>query len=375
MDFRNLEELATIIGSDKVEHLLKYIKPEQIMKMLASVDIDAIARGDVGFDLNDDHKMFNPYLNDTVFIQPYQLYNKFGEDLKKEPNFQEATIYFIAKRKKLRFVLSDTRFEGDDLKFSISVEGQRTITEKISLPFLLIGKEGYEFKEIFIKPISSFFELQVLQQKKPYYPLSGIMINKTKSNEKTLFFDIYTSDERSDEKYVMPHLLMNGLGIDADDFSEVLYIGQSRKMGERAISHEKIQQALAEKSDTEDIYIYFFNIKEETIFHGAEVSWKRGEIKSLSSSSGTSLANVVEITDEGRINLVEMALINYFKPKYNTTFVNSKISLNQQVSTLLKSNGYTRLMAEVNFDSVFYRFSSSHVRPKQHHAIVYKLNE
>lgn len=375
MDFKDLEELATIIGSDKVEHLLKYVEPDQIMKALASVDIDAIARGDVDFDLDDDHKMFTPYLGDTAFIQPYQLYGKFGEELKADPNFQEATIYFIAKRKKLRFVLSDTRFEGNDLIFSISIEGKRTITNRMSLPLLLTGEERHDLKEIFMKPISSFFELQVLQQKMPHYPLSGIMINKTKSNENTLFFNIYASDGRSVEKYVMPHLLLNGLGIDANDFSEVLYIGQSCKMGDRVISHEKIQRALAEKNDTEDIYLYFFNIKEKTIFHGAEDSWKRVGITFLVGSSETPSDNVVEITDEGRINLVEMALINYFKPEYNTTFVDTKIPLNQQVKNLLKTNGYTRIMAEVNFDSVFYRFSSGYVRPKQHHAIVYKLNE
>ena len=132
-------------------------------------------------------------------------------------------------------------------------------------------------------------------------------------------------------------------------------------MRQRTISHEKIQQALAELEDKEDVYLYLFNIKVSRTLWNSD--------RFLYDSKDLAI-----ITDEGLINLTEMALINYFKPKYNSNFVNSKIPINKQVDELLKVNGYTRLNAEISFDSPFWRFGSSVVKPKQHHMIVYKLD-
>jgi len=121
----------------------------------------------------------------------------------------------------------------------------------------------------------------------------------------------------------------------------------------------KIQQALSEAGDKEDIYLYFFIVNERATF------WN---------SYDPNASDTTEITDQGRLNLIEMSLINYFKPKYNETYKNSEISLNKQVNELLKMNNYTRIVAESSFDSTFWKFGSDVVKPKQHHSAVYKLD-
>ena len=374
MDSRRFDEIVRILGSDKVDHLLKHVKPEQVIEMLDSVDLDALASGEFYLDLADDHKLFTPFLTNSIFIRPFQLYGECGELLKTRSEFQEATIYFITKRKKLRLVLNETAFERDHLKLAVSMRGEKPITYNIPLIQLFGGEQAPKLKHLLMFPVLSFFHFQALQIQYSSHPISGVLIDKSKSDENTLVFNIFTPSGQCIQELGVPHQLLKLAGVHIDDNSEILYIGQSRKMQQRTISHGKIQQALAEAKDTEDIYVYFFSINAKSSVWGAEDSWRKLGFMFLLSSSDGNFGDVVEITDESRLNLVEMTLINYFKPKYNTTFVNSQIPSNKQVDELLKVNGYTRIITEVNFDSIFYRFGSSTVRPKQHHAIVYKLD-
>jgi hypothetical protein len=374
MDAQRFDEIIRILGSDKVARLLEHIQPEQVIEMLDSVDLDALASGDLNLDFAEDHKLFTPYLTNSIFIRPFQLYGECGDLLKTRSEFQKATIYFIAKRKKLRLVLNETAFERDYLKVAISMRGEEPITYKIPLIQLFGGEQAPRLKQLLMFPVLSFFHFQALQVQYSSYPISGVLIDTSKSDENTLVFNIFTPSGQCIQELGVPHQLLRLAGVDVDDHSEILYIGQSRKMQERTISHEKIQRALAEAKDTEDIYVYFFSITAKSSVWGAEDSWKRLGFMFYVSSSDENFGDVVEITDEGRLNLVEMTLINYFRPMYNTTFVNSQIPLNKQVGELLKVNGYTRIITEVNFDSIFHRFGSSTVRPKQHHAIVYKLD-
>lgn len=359
MNSKRLDEILNTVGSERAKHLLKYVHPEKIVELFGSIDLDALVRGDFNLSFDEEHKVFNPYLVDSIFIRPFQLYGKYGKALEESYEFSNATLYFIAKRKKMRFVLDETDFENDYLKFSISMANEEVVTYKVSIVRLLTGREMPEIKKLLILPVSGLSDLQSLQAEYEPYPISGISVDKANSNENVLVFTIYTPDGQSVEKITFPHNLVSLIDTDVEGISEILYIGQSRKMKQRALSHEKIQQALSEAGDKEDIYLYFFSIKEKLVF------WNTYE---------PDASDATEITDQGRLNLVEMTLINYFKPRYNTTFVNSELSLNKQVNELLKTNNYTRIVAESSFDSSFWKFGSNSVKPKQHHAAVYKLD-
>ena len=203
----------------------------------------------------------------------------------------------------------------------------------------------------------------MLRSKNDLRHMSGIMIDKLKSDENNIVINIYTPFDKCIQVFCGPHQLLNMTKIFINDDSEILYVGQSHNMPERIISHEKVQRALAEAEDNEDIYIYFFSINERVIF--------AGEVLGIFDEN---FGDVNEITNKSRVNLVEMVLINYFRPEYNTTFVNSEIPLNNQVDNFLRKNEYTRMIVEVNCDSKFFRFGSSTVRAKQQHMIVHKLD-
>ncbi len=137
-------------------------------------------------------------------------------------------------------------------------------------------------------------------------------------------------------------------------------------MKNRVSSHEKIQRALAEVSDDKDIYLYLFQFAERRIFINRvpeEIDYECSEIY------------LPDINDEGKISLIEMGLINYFKPKYNSTFVNSEIASNRQVLDLLKSNGFSKLAIDIGFDSEFWYFGSEKISPQSEHLIMYELDE
>jgi len=359
MNSRRLDEILNTIGSERAEHLLKYLTPEKIVELYGSIDLDALVRGDFDLGFDEEHKSFSPYLADSIFIRPFQLYGKYGKALEANHEYCNATLYFIAKRKKMRFILDETDFEDDFLKFSISIADEKTVTHKLSIVRLLTGQDMPELKKLLVFPVSTLSDLKSLQLEHAPYPITGISIDKSNSDENILVFTLYAPDGQQIEQIAFPHSLVSLLDADLDDISEVLYIGQSRKMKQRALSHEKIQQALSETGDKEDIYLFFFIVIDKVIF------WN---------SYDSNAPNATEITDQGRLNLVEMSLINYFKPKYNETFKNSKIPLNKQVNELLKMNNYTRIVAESSFDSTFWKFGSGVVKPKQHHAAVYKLD-
>jgi hypothetical protein len=332
-----------------------------------------LARRDSYLSDNESHKIFNPYLVDSIFILPLQLYGEYGKQLELIPEFRGSTIYFIVKRKKLRFVLNEVMLEDNLFKFTISVSGQQVLTHQIPLTRLLTGEDKPETIEPIIIPVLSFFHLRLLEPQYYPYPIVGVSIDKSKSNEKILSLKIWTSDGKSNEKPIFPYALMHSVGAGVDDFSEILYIGKSLNMKKRTLVHKKIQQALAEVDETEDdIYIYFFTLREQRVLLNAGEYCKR--LGSHSVLGSRTFGDMVEITDEGRTNLVEMALINYFIPKYNDHHTKSQIPLNQQVKDLLKANNYTILRIDISFDDdVFMKFGSAYVKPKQHHTIDYSL--
>jgi hypothetical protein len=282
MDSTRLEEILKVLGPERAD-LQDYLQPEQILESFGSTDLDARARGD--FDSYGVHKIFNPYLDlaNSFFIRPLQLYGKYREELNTRYKLDNSTLYFIVKRKKMRFVLEEVGFEEDRLQFSILIENEKKEAYELSFLPLLADKDTHEIKD----------ELDC------HY---WVLLDKEKSNENALYFAIHTFSGKSIEISLFPHDLLSNVSAAIDDISEIIYIGQSRNMSQRTLAHEKIQQSLSEVGDREDIYLYFFTIQERVIFHNSYVP---------------GFCDNQDISDQGRLNLVEMAFINYFKPKYN----------------------------------------------------------
>jgi hypothetical protein len=235
---------------------------------------------------------------------------------------------------------------------------------KASLPKLFLDEEelrGFKSAIIGVKGQEDY-QKEVIRRKTSL--LTGISFNNTKSNGNVLVVNLF-STHWSGELPMLAHNLLDLQNIHVGDSPKVLYIGQSKQIRRRTSAHEKIQRALSEVSDDRDIYVYFFTFVTQEIFMNRPDEM----IKLLNDPDAG------RIEDEGQLNLVEMALINYFKPKYNTTFVSSAILLNQQVEHLLRANGFTQMALEISFDDPLWCFGSDHISPKQNHIIIHRLSE
>lgn len=311
-------------------------------------------------------KIFLPYLDISVRTRPLQFYGKSGEILFSSPEIEQSNIYFIVEDTKVRFVPEKTIIRRNGImKVVFRIANKHLIKHKIDLARLFLGnKMPNNFKSVVIGASSQNAYLKRLKRRK-HIPLTGLSINQAKSNGNCLFLNIYTPNLATELPPLTPHVLMDLQKIKVSGFPNILYIGQSQQIKKRTSSHEKIQRALSEARDDKDIFVYFFKFSVKQV-----VLNKPEDLIQLLKHP-----HADNIKDEGRLNLVEMALINYFKPRYNSTFVESNISSNQQVEQLLKANGFSQMITEINFDDESWFFGSDHVRPNSKHLIVHKLSD
>lgn len=312
-------------------------------------------------------KVFNPYVTDSVFVRAYQLYNEHRDYLYSLPHFQKSNIYFVVERQKVRFIPSEMEINPDGvIKFVFDIAGRSLEymdhLVQIMLRRWLGDNAPTDFQSTIICGTDHSQIQHNLQRLNPSFT-AGIVLDLPTSNAEIIPLAFYTNQGLVSNGALASHAILQELRIDIGDFSKILYVGQSKKIQRRAVTHEKIQQALAERSSNADIYLYFFQFSENQF----TVNHPINNIQLIQNS------RPIDISHKGKTNLVEMALINYFKPIYNRNFVEADISSNQQVKTLLRANGYTKMVMEVIHDDVFWKFGSEMIAPATSHTIVYDL--
>ncbi|MCB0191356.1 MAG: hypothetical protein KDJ65_05380 [Anaerolineae bacterium] len=309
-------------------------------------------------------KVFLSYLYTSIRARPFQLYDEIGKILFARPEIEHSNIYFIVENTKIRFIPEKTTVDKNGvIKIFFRIANKRSMRRKVTFPQLFLDKATLEkgFKSVIIGvKDQENFEKEMFRRKTSF--LSGLSFNLTKSNDNILIFNVYTKDWTR-ELPMIAHNLIDLLKISIADKSRILYIGQSNQIKKRIAVHEKIQRALSEVADDKDIYIYFFTFVAKHFYMNAP---KRFAEFIENPETGY-------IHDQGLLNLVEMGLINYFKPRYNSTFVDTEISSNQQVEKLLRDNGFTQMVIDVDFDDKIWHFSSDCIPSKESHSIIYKI--
>lgn len=312
--------------------------------------------------LSSSDKIFWPYLATSLCCRPFQLYDEYGSVLSSQPELEGANIYFIAENSKIRFVPAEVSTDSQGtINFSLSISNQRIVRCRATLPELMWGASlpaGFQSAFVGVRNQEHYRELL---SKESF--LTGIALDLDKSDDTLLTFKLYARDCAT-EIQMLAHNVVDRTNTEIGSYPKILYIGQSHRIRERVVSHEKIQRALSEVADDKDVYLYFFKFADQRLF-----------INEPPETLDESPINVSlqDIEDEGKVNLIEMALINYFKPKYNTTFVETEIPSNKQVQQLLKANGFTKIFVQVYFDGSFWRFGSDIVAHKQDHVVSFEL--
>lgn len=317
-------------------------------------------------------KIYNPYLSESMFFKPEQMYGENRKVFKDIPYIDKGKIYFLAVRNRVRIIPGSVELlDTAKIKFEILIDGANSKVIEVDTAPLFIDF-GNKIREVFKN--SSYLQehmvavkdtvdyMEKLRNNTKSSPLIGVSYIKDKQNKKSIPLKIHTPDGREGELPFTVHSILSEFEIDIADFPKILYIGKSEKLNNRIYRHEKIQEALAVVDDEDDIYLYSFQFKD-----------KRINLSMDDSNFATYKEEKVnDINAEDRISLVEMALINYFKPKMNSDYVNSDLNQSEIFKRAL-SKKYTHFVQEVDHDGGFWNFGSDAVSPALRHEISYDV--
>lgn len=306
-------------------------------------------------------KVFNSWLSSSLCIRPYQLYGKYGKHVLKQEEFLKANIYFIAELDKIRFILQKTKISRSGIiSFSFLIGNNREFSVSTTIPHLIHQNNLPKDFRSLVFGVRDFVHYRKLISHSRF-PFTGICLNESSSEEK-IILNVY-GPETETTMDILPHNVLLITSPNIDICPKILYIGQSKNIQKRTSGHEKIQRALSEVSDRKDIYLYLFGFDVKIYF----MSLPANEFEDLNFENPSKL----NLKDE--LSLVEMVLINYFKPKYNELLTKSEIPLSKQVEKLMKKNKYTQIAVDVSFDTNFWKFGSETISNQADHYITYNL--
>lgn len=317
-------------------------------------------------------KIYNPYLSDSLFFRPEQMYGENRKVFEDIPYIDKGNIYFLVVRNRVRIIPESVELLNTaKIKFEILIDGTKKKFIEVDTAPLFIDL-GSKIKEVFKDSNSLQEHMVVVKDTADYMAklknstknslLIGVSYIKDKQNKKSIPLKLHTPDGQEGELLFTIHSILSEFEIDIGDFPKILYIGKSEKLNNRIYRHEKIQEALAVVDDEDDIYLYSFQFKDTRI----NIS------KDDSNFAIFKKEKVNDINAEDRISLVEMALINYFKPKMNRDYVNSDLNQSEIFKRAL-SKKYNELVQEVDHDGGFWNFGSDVVPPALRHVIPYEV--
>lgn len=316
--------------------------------------------------------IFNPYLSTSIFFRPDQMYGEGRKIFEELPQIANGNIYFLAERRKVRVAPNSVDVSSDGhISVTFTLEDGSNV--RSTFPFApAIIQLGTKFLEIFrdaetlqrhVIGVENHDEYLAKQSNVSGRPFVGVSLDQVAQNRKNIALCLYTPDGRIGKMPLTIHSVLGAFNIDIGDHPRILYIGKSEHLKDRIYRHEKIQEALSTIDDESDLYLYAFqfdtnkltklNVKPKT------VALKRDFVNDISS--------------EAQLAIVEMCLINYFKPRLNKDYKDADISANAIFQTALKGL-YTQVVLEVDHETGFWNFGTEHVKANLRHQIEYPVD-
>ena len=315
---------------------------------------------------------FNAHLTRSIFFKPEQLYDGNRKVLKNLEHIEKGNIYFIAERGKVRVDPKKVKLSSQGrLRIDLRLCDGKVIRETFDSAPLFIDfgnmfRKTYGDAETLQKHIESVEDTEHyrrLLSKSGPLPVIGLSLAPENQNKKNVALRLYTPDGQVSDALFPIHSIISAYGVDTRDTPKIAYIGKSSSLNERIYKHEKIQQALSVLDDESDIYLYAFQFDSDKIINkklpGGQTYLERN------------YTNDVAYADA--ISLVEMCLINYFKPALNEDYINANIPNNDIFKRSL-NNKYTHFVMEVIHDNgSFWEFGSEVITPSLMHTIRYNV--
>ena len=299
----------------------------------------------------------------------------YGENKKifeNLPHIVLGNIYFLAERRRVRVIPESIQLSPDGhVSVSFLLENGKTIPSCFPFAPTIIGL-GKKFSEVYGNAATLQKYVVGVQSQEEYLskknlaseiPLVGVSLDRSEQTKKNVALRVHTPDGRVGNLSFSIHSLLSTFAIDIGDYPRVLYIGKSEHLADRIYRHERIQEALATIDDDSDLYLYAF-----------QFDANKYTISDLPNRTPVIRKDLVnDISTENQISLVEMSLINYFKPPLNINYKNTDITINPVFVAALNGR-YNRLVLEVDHDSGFWNFGTGHVKEGLRHQVEYPVH-
>lgn len=315
---------------------------------------------------------FNAHLTQSIFFKPEQLYDGNRKILKNLEHIEKGNIYFIAERGKVRVNPKKIKLSSKArLRIDLSLCDGKVIREIVDAAPLFIDF-GDMFRKTYgdertlqkhLKSVDDADDYKRLLSKSKSLPIIGISLVPEVQNKKNIALRLYTPDGQVTDTPFAIHNIISTYGFNIRDFPKIAYIGKSSSLSSRIYKHEKIQQALAVLDDDSDVYLYAFQFDSDKIINKQLANGQRYLERNYTS----------DVANEDVISIIEMSLINYFKPRLNTDYIDANITSNDIFRRAL-SNKYTQFVMEVIHDEgSFWEFGSETVSSSLTHSIKHNV--
>lgn len=248
---------------------------------------------------------------------------EFGKVLEEYISSKEYYIYFLCKRKKVRYVISECATLKGSLKIWIKSDFK---TSK---------------KNFRVTPTS---QIQGIHLAKSTTKCLRIITNKGDANLTT---SAYITDK----------------DIDLSVPPEIMYIGKSNDIKARLENHEKIIQLFASLGDNEELT---FNLVKPSFGWGNEKESGMIHFNLLT----TELENEFKFTFDQMVDFTERLLINYYKPELNNHFTKDVLAKDCVLEKLKSKFSIDKIALFIDLTGYNYQFWSKNQVVKKAHLIL-----
>jgi len=312
-------------------------------------------------------KIFHTYIKKYQIIRPERLYGSFRGYTETSFTTNDASIYFIVKCVSAEW-LPNTFVVGDNYSLSgcVCVDGK---VHDISIDMGAFWFAMPEMQRHFLNrdKMCEYFMARsrvavgssVVKYKR------GTSIDVAASDSEKLVIEcelsrnIFETGCAQTEIYI--YQAINFFDLPSPKLN-IVYIGSSVSNAfKRLYKHDKWGRIQAEKKRNEDILVYFAELEGDVIQHE-------------STESFSLLAH-----DEHRISaddetlITEMALINYFKPNYNSLHKNRDISNSERIERTLKKAGFNQVTVELILEGSMGVLGTPHTKIYGSHTAIHKF--
>lgn len=262
------------------------------------------------------------------------------------PNLNNSSIYFICTRPKITIDMKSIRQTKNYLSGYFIIH---KIDSKDKYPFSMSFPENFKIELICVYPYTEY----------------KLFVND----------QVFSEGLVSNQATSINNAIQNKVPL------EVIYIGQSfphdgRTIKDRLLNHSTLQKIYAENhKETPDNDIYIMIATFEDILIGAIDGKAKVETTEKQNDNHTKV--VIENASEEkrqRSNIIEAALIKYFRPKYNLKFVDNFPNKKHNSYKSYYELDINRIFFEINTEIINAKIKSDIVAPEWIHIADFPLD-